>query len=70
MLFADSREVVADARHVDTRSTADGNRMRYALHVELTDRQLADLDRMIDQFGIIVGLVDAETIVFGFLAAH
>ena len=62
VLFADRLDVVAETRHVDPRIAANRNCVRNASHLELANRQFSDLDRVIDQFGIVSSRVIPETV--------
>ena len=62
LCLAEPGEVVAQARHVELRVAAHRDRMRNTGRLELADQDLAHLDRMIDQLGIIRRGVAAELV--------
>ena len=57
VLPADFRQIGTDPAHIDVFLAANGEYVRYTVGFEFANQQIADLDRMIDQFRIVFRLV-------------
>ena len=63
-------QVMAKTSHIGACFSTNGDRVRHATNLKLTDREFANLDRVIDQLGIIIGDLRPESVFFGAFAAH
>ena len=61
---------MAQAAHVHPDAAANSDPVRYAVDFEFADRQVPDLHRVVDQLGVVAGLVRTETVSPGCLAPH
>src|SRR5690606_4651329 len=68
--FAQRRQVAANARHVDPLMTPHCNGVRDARRLELSDEQVADFHRVVDQFVVTVGIVVSEAVTLGVTRVH
>ena len=70
MLLAERLQVVTQPRHIAARAPAYRDDVRHALCLELANRELADLERVIDELFVVGRGIGAEAIRRGAVAAH
>ena len=63
-------DIVAEPRHVGGLPPAYRDRMRHATHREFTNTEFGYLDRMVDEFGVVGGLVLAKAVHGRAIALH
>ena len=61
---------MAQATHIHPNLATNGNTVRYAVHFEFADRQVPDLNRVVDQLSVVKRLIGSEAILLCIFAPH